>query len=76
VVTRFSKPFRGLEGRKLISDLRLFWRLDFLPPGKEFSQLVDSLPAYFRRREPTRLTVTIRSPTSGWSGPSLAAAPG
>jgi hypothetical protein len=59
VTTRFSKPFRGLDGRKLISDMRLFRRLEFLPPGKEFSQLVDSLPAYFRRREPTRLTVTI-----------------
>jgi len=29
-----------------------------MPPGKEFVQLVDSLGAYFGRREPRRITAT------------------
>ena len=28
-------------------------------PGKEFIQRVDSIGAYFRRREPSRITATI-----------------
>jgi hypothetical protein len=59
VTTRFDKPFRGVDGSKRISDLSLFKRVEFIPPGKEFAQLIDPLPVYFRRREPTRLTATI-----------------
>lgn len=59
VVTRFDKPFRGLEGTKVISEMRLFARLEFLPPGKEFSQFIDPVAVYLKRREPTRITVTI-----------------
>ncbi len=59
VTTRFDKPFSGLGGRKPIADLRLFRRLEFMPPGKAFSQLVDPLAAYLQRREPARLTATI-----------------
>ena len=59
VTTRFDKPFSGLGGRKPIAELRLFRRLDFMPPGKEFSQLVDPIATYMRRREPARLTATI-----------------
>ena len=59
VTTRFDKPFSGLGGRKPIADLRLFRRLEFMAPGKEFSQLVDPLAVYLKRREPVRLTATI-----------------
>ena len=59
VITNFDKSFHGLDGRKCISTLQLFRYLLFMPPGKEFVQLVDSLGAYFRRREPSRLTATI-----------------
>lgn len=59
VTTRFDKLFRGLDGRKRISDIQLFRRLDFMPPGKEFTQFIDPLVAYFKRREPTKLTATI-----------------
>ena len=59
VTTRFDKPFAGLGGRKPIADLRLFRRLEFMAPGKEFSQLVDPLALYLKRREPVRLTATI-----------------
>ena len=59
VTTRFDKPFRGLGGRKPIATLRLFRRLDFMAPGKEFCQLVDPLALYLERREPARLTATV-----------------
>lgn len=59
VSTRFDRPFRGLGGTKRLSDLRLFRRLDFMPPGKEFTQLVDLLARYLERREPTRLRATV-----------------
>lgn len=59
VTTRFDKPFAGLGGQKPIAGLRLFKRLDFMAPGKEFCQLVDPLAVYMKRREPVRLTATI-----------------
>ena len=59
VITNFDQPFRGLGGKKCISTLQLFRYLLFIPPGKEFVQLVDPLGAYFTRREPSRLTATI-----------------
>lgn len=59
VITNFDKSFYGLGGKKCISTLQLFQHLLFMPPGKEFVQLVDSLGAYFGRREPSRLSATI-----------------
>lgn len=59
VVTRFDQPFNGLGGRKDLSRLALFKSLLFLPPGKQISQLVDHLDAYFQRDEPTLLTATL-----------------
>ncbi|HEY6418500.1 MAG TPA: hypothetical protein VIX59_05800 [Candidatus Binataceae bacterium] len=59
VTTRFDKPIRGLEGRKRISEMRLFGRLEFLPPGKEFSQFIDPVAVYLKRREPTRFAITV-----------------
>ena len=59
VVTRFDQPFRGLGGRKDISTIALFKSLRFIPPGKQFTQLVDHIDAYFRRKEPTRVTASI-----------------
>lgn len=59
VVTRFNQPFHGLGGRKDLSRLALFKSLLFLPPGKQISQLVDHLDAYFHRDEPTALTATL-----------------
>ncbi len=59
VTTRFDKPFRGLEGRKCISEMQLFKRLEFMPPGKEFAQFIDTIDTFFRRREPHKVTATI-----------------
>lgn len=59
VVTRFDHPFRGLGGRRNLTELALFRSLLFLPPGKRIRHLVDAADAYFQRGEPTRLTATI-----------------
>jgi hypothetical protein len=59
VATTFDKPFYGLSGRKCISEMRLFRRLDFMAPGKEFSQFVDALPRYASRKGPLRLKATV-----------------
>jgi hypothetical protein len=59
VVTKFDKAFYGLRGQKCISEMRLFRRLDFMAPEKQFSQFVDSLPSYAKRKEPLRLKATV-----------------
>lgn len=59
VATKFDKPFYGLSGRKCISEMRLFRRLDFMAAGKQFSQFVDALPNYTRRKQPLRLKATV-----------------
>src|SRR5262245_61253516 len=59
VRTVFDKPFYGLGGKKLISGMRAFREVAFMPPGKEFCQFVDVLGAYLKRKEPMRLKVTI-----------------
>jgi hypothetical protein len=59
VTVEFDKPFHGLGGAKRVSAMQLFRHLQFLPPAKEFRQLVDPVADYFKRREPTRLTATL-----------------
>jgi hypothetical protein len=59
VTTRFSKPLYGLDGQKCISDLQLFRQLPFIPPDKSFVQLVDPIATWFKRRQPSRLTIAI-----------------
>jgi hypothetical protein len=59
VITRFDQPFRGLGGQKVITEMALFRGVEFVPPGKQFLQLVDSVSAYFSRQEPLRLTATV-----------------
>lgn len=56
---KFDQPFRGLGGTREISKLRLFRNLEFLPPGKQISSLIDTAPAFFERREPLKLAATI-----------------
>ena len=59
VTTTFDKPLFGLEGKKCISDLRLFRRTEFVPPGKEFSQLIGSIAAWLRQRRSTKVNISI-----------------
>ena len=59
VATKFDQPLHGLEGRKCISDLQLFRRVDFIPPGKEFIQFLDPVATWFRERRSAKVSVTI-----------------
>jgi len=59
VSTVFDKPLVGLGGQKSISDLQLFRCVEFVPPGKEFSQLVDPIANWFQQGRPNRYTITI-----------------
>lgn len=58
VKTTFDKKFTGLQGEKAITELPLFSKLLFLPPGKTVTTFLDSSAAYFHREEPLMLTVT------------------
>jgi len=59
VVTTFDRSFRGLGGARDISAMALFRGVEFVPPGKEFRQLVDSIGTYYARQEPLRLSATV-----------------
>ena len=60
VVIRFGQSFHGLGGSVDFSKLRLFRRIEYLAPGRRIRALLDSSAAYFARKEPTKLTATIR----------------
>ena len=59
VKTEFDKPFSGLNGKKYISRMRHFKRLDFMAPGKEFCQFIDALASYALRKEPLSIKATV-----------------
>jgi len=55
----FEKPLRGLGGTREVSAQRLFRNVELLAPGRELRTLLDTSAAYFARREPTRIRVTV-----------------
>ncbi len=59
VKTTFDRRFHGLGGQKCISEMRLFRHLEFMAPQKVFSQFVDVLANYAKRKEPMRIGATI-----------------
>lgn len=59
VTTEFDKPFRGIEGTKRISEMRMFRKVEFMPPGKTFAQFVDAIGGYAKRKQPMRLVATV-----------------
>ncbi len=59
VKTTFDRRFHGLDGKKCISEMRLFRRLEFMAPGKDLSQFVDVLGHYAKRTEPMRIGATL-----------------
>jgi hypothetical protein len=65
VRVRFEPEFYGVQGEKCISSMRLFRALDLLAPGRRFRQIVDNLAAYFARREPAVIEVSITYRDSG-----------
>lgn len=59
VRTEFDERLVGLSGQKVISEMQLFRSVEFVPPGKEFSQVVDPVAAWFQQKRPGRYTITI-----------------
>jgi hypothetical protein len=59
VKTAFDKPFHGVDGKKCISEMRLFRNLEFMAPGKDLSQFVDVLASYAKRKQPMRIAATV-----------------
>jgi hypothetical protein len=59
VSVSFTPEVTGIHGTTRISDLPLFQRLAFLPPGKEIRTPVDPVKEYFDREAPTQLTTVI-----------------
>lgn len=59
VSCKFEPGFHGLGGSVEISRLPLFRNVEYLAPRKEIRTLVDSSAAYFARKEPTKLKVTV-----------------
>jgi hypothetical protein len=59
VVTRFDRAFHGVSGRKNIAEMAVFRLVEFMPPGKQFMQLIDPISVYFNRQEPLQITATV-----------------
>lgn len=59
VKTAFDKPFHGFDGKKCISDMRVFRNLEFMAPGKDLAQFIDVLANYAKRKQPMRIAATI-----------------
>lgn len=60
VSVQFDPPLRGVGGTVDVSALALFQNIEFLAPHREIRAFLDVGEAYFRRAEPTRISVTIR----------------
>jgi hypothetical protein len=59
VTTQFDPSFRGLDGQRVVTAMDVFRRVEFMPPGKAFVQLIDPLALYVKRKEPSLLTATM-----------------
>jgi phage tail-like protein len=57
VAVSFDRSFTGLGGAKDVSSLPLFRRIAFLGPDREIATLLDTSESYFRRKQPTRITL-------------------
>lgn len=65
VSIRFNKRIVGMQNTKMISTLKIFESLKFLPPGKKIKILVDTFQSYVYHKQPMeiRLDVTFRNKT-------------
>jgi hypothetical protein len=57
---KFDKEITGVEGEKNISAMKIFDRIEFLPPHKKIRIFVDTFVSYIIRRQPLVITTTIR----------------
>ena len=59
VSVKFNKEIIGLNGTKIISALPMFKNIEFLGPRREVVTLLDASDSYFRRKQPTEISVRI-----------------
>jgi len=67
VRVRFGGPLRGLGGQKRIDRLRIFRRLELLPPGRRIRIFLDRSALFFAREEPTEIEARVAWPTDDGS---------
>ena len=60
VSVAFDPPCRGLGGALDVASMPVFRGIPFLAPRRRIATLIDSSAAYFARREPTKIAVTVR----------------
>lgn len=56
---KFHQPFHGVDGRKLVSEQAVFHATEYLPAGKQIRTFLDTTQAYFSRKEPTLISLTV-----------------
>lgn len=59
VSVKFNQKITGLNGTKIISALPMFKNIEFLGPRREVVTLLDASDSYFRRKQPTEISVRI-----------------
>ena len=59
VSVKFNREIIGLNGTKIISALPMFKNIEFLGPRREVVTLLDASDSYFRRKQPTEISVRI-----------------
>jgi hypothetical protein len=59
VSVKFNHEITGLNGTKNISALPMFKNIEFLGPRREVTTLLDASDSYFRRKQPTKISVRI-----------------
>jgi hypothetical protein len=59
IMVEFNREIRGVEGSKLISQMPLFRRLEFMPPQKKIVAFLDSSASYFKRQQPVEIETVV-----------------
>jgi hypothetical protein len=59
VSIKFDKELSGVEGEKEISAMKIFDRIEFLPPHKKIRIFVDTFVSYLMRKQPLIIGATI-----------------
>jgi hypothetical protein len=59
ISVKFDKKIFGLGGSKEISALALFSNIEFMGPRREIKTLIDSSGAYFKSKQPTKISALV-----------------
>jgi hypothetical protein len=59
VSIKFDKEIAGVEGEKVISAMKIFNHIEFLPPHKKIRIFVDTFVSYILRKQPLIIEATV-----------------